>query len=255
MSEHNDSRWLEESGRCRRCAAEMDGEYCSACGQRHAARLRLRRILPEAFRDITSLERGLGRTTLELARSPGRMVRSYIGGDRSGYTNPAKYLLLMATLYALVINLFGIDVRPAGTQSDDPLAVVTMRRVVSILGYMMYLYLLPAAAVLRVCFRKAGLNFTECYVVLLYFAGQYLFYVTILSLAGAFSLSFGFWLVRAIGLVLMVWFLAGVFRASALRTVLASLAVYAAVVVGGALSGLIVSIAIWLIPFLRPNAG
>ena len=238
---------------CRRCGARRAGEFCSRCGQREARRLSLRRTFGETLEHVASLDSALLRTLIGLSTRPGTTIRRYIAGDRSGLASPAKYAFLAATLYALVINLFEIDVRPAGARSGGAEAEGWMRLIVSLLAYLIFLYLLPAAAVLRLCYRRYGPNFAESYVTLLYFAGQYLLAATFLAALGTFSLDAGFWIVRGVGCLILLWILAELFRASIARTILTTVAVYLLVVLGGMVAGVLTLLLSFLVPAIRPG--
>lgn|GEM_PF-4790129 len=231
--------WQDDVRTCRRCGVELGGPYCSQCGQKEVQRLTVRGTLTEVVRHLTSLDSVLLRTLVDLTRRPGRVVRRYVAGDRTGYFSPAKYAFLAATAYAFVIHFFDVDVRPTGFRDTDPRAVGAMRLVISLVSYLLFVYLLPAAAVLRRLFRRSRMTLAESYVALLYFAGQYLVASTILALAGVYSLRGGFFVARGLGFVFLLWLIADLYRASHLRTLLASVAVYAMVVLGGILSGVV----------------
>lgn len=235
--------WHEDIDTCRRCGAELGGPYCSQCGQKEARRLTVRGTLTEIVSHLTPLDSVMLRTVVDLTRRPGRVVRRYVAGDRTGYFSPAKYAFLAATAYAFVIHFFNVDVRPAGFRNTDPRAVGAMRLVVSLVGYLLFVYLLPAAALMRKLFQRFRMTFAESYVALLYFAGQYLVAITILALLGVYSLPGGFFVVRGLGFVYLLWLITDLYRASPLRTLLAGVAVYAMVVLGGVLSGVVTVLA------------
>lgn len=237
--------WQEDVHSCRRCGAERQGPYCSQCGQKKERRLTVRGTLGEVAHHLTSFDSVLLRTVVDLSRHPGVVARRYIAGNRTGYFNPAKYVFLAATLYAFVVLYFEVDVRPQGARYDDPRAVAGMRLVVSVVGYLVFVYLLPAAAVLQRLFRRYPLTFAESYVALLFFAGQYIGVLTLLALAGIYSIPGGFWLARGLGFLILLWTLAGLYRSSPLRTVLAGAVVYVVMLVGMILSGMIVVLLSW----------
>lgn len=243
--------WQDDVDGCRRCGADLDGAFCSRCGQKRGARLTVRRTLGELLHHLTSVDSALLRTVVGLTRRPGEVVRRYIAGDRTGYLNPAKYTFLAATLYAFVILVFEIDVRPASVRNTDQRAIEGMRLVVGLLGYLVFVYLLPAAALLRWLFRDAPMNFAESYVALLYFAGHYLLGITLLALIGVFSLPVGFWIVRGFGFLVLLWLIADLYQRSRLRTFFSSLAVYALVMAGGLAAGMATAYIRWAIYLAR----
>jgi len=92
----NEEFWRDDVETCRRCGAEMDGAYCSRCGQKKAERLNVRRTFQKFAHHLTNLDSALWRTLVDLTRRPGTVVRRYVAGDRTGYLNPAKYAFLAA---------------------------------------------------------------------------------------------------------------------------------------------------------------
>jgi hypothetical protein len=86
---------------CKNCDQVGEGEYCSACGQRHLEQLdfaTMRAHVQEFF----DLERGYLKVTVDLFRRPGELLRSYIGGATRRYANPVTFFLTTLTISMLV---------------------------------------------------------------------------------------------------------------------------------------------------------
>ncbi len=220
--------------------------YCAHCGQKRAERLTVARPLQDLAQHVFSLDSALGKTLVDLTRRPGFTIRRYIAGDRDSYLNPAKYAFLAATLYALVITVLGIDVRPVQFQDQDPRALAGMRLVLGLVGYLIFVYMLPVAAVLRRCFRSSGFNFAESYVVLLFYAGHFMLISALAAGLGFFSQPWGFPLIRVVGFLVLLTFTSQIYGESKARTLLKTLVVYALIFLGGAISGIgVVAFAYW----------
>ena len=69
-------------------------------------RITVSSILHEAWHTITHVERGLRKTIVALAFAPGKMLQTYMAGDRKPYQKPFSFLLISTTSFALVLHLF-----------------------------------------------------------------------------------------------------------------------------------------------------
>lgn len=67
---------------CGNCGAAQHGEYCSACGQRRAQRMSLRRSLAEGWAQVAELDFALARTIAGMCTRPGALVLEYLTGRR-----------------------------------------------------------------------------------------------------------------------------------------------------------------------------
>ncbi len=197
---------LNSATTCRNCQTPTTGRYCPECGQRRARRITFRRVFNEGLEHVMSLDSAFLRTVVDLSRRPGQVCREYLEGQRKAFVNPIKYTFFMATVFALVVNL--LDIVPASIPVDNKSAVQTYKVVVSALGYMAYLYMLPVAALQAWLFRRPRYGVAECYTTLLFFYGQFLILGTILAVAGVYSSPYGILIVRGLGLLYFLWLLA-----------------------------------------------
>ena len=145
----------------------MHGPVCSECGQREAQPIAVRRVLDE-FRDhLVGLDFRLLRTARELLIAPGPMIRGYIAGRRVRYTNPFKLLFLVATLYLAVVTLLDVQLTPSSGNQETATAVVAL------VNYLVYLFLVPTAWLLRLLFSRRY-TWAESYVVVCFLWSGYL---------------------------------------------------------------------------------
>lgn len=83
--------------------ASTDGHACTLCGQATTARrIDWGFINDEVRRGALSLERGLLHTLLRLMFRPGRLLRDYLDGHRTGYVKPLWLMLSTAALATLL---------------------------------------------------------------------------------------------------------------------------------------------------------
>ena len=205
---------------CRNCAEELVGHFCAHCGERRTARLEVGPLLTEMKDHLLGLDFRIVHTTRSLMTDPGTLVRGYLGGQRKPYTNPFKSLFLTATLYLLTITLLDIQI------STNPNSQQVVSMVVAFVNYLVYLFLIPTAWILRALYRKTDINFAESYVTLCYVWSGYLLLSSILGVA---MVSFDGWYVHGrtlVGFSYLTFSLKSVFRTSWSHALIKSLLLY-----------------------------
>lgn len=91
---------------CANCGAALDGEYCSACGQRHEPHVHtLGHFAGEAFESISHADSRLWRTLLYLLGRPGFLTRQFFAGKRASYLPPFRLYLVISVLFFLVAGI------------------------------------------------------------------------------------------------------------------------------------------------------
>lgn len=143
-------------------------------------RLSGREIARSITADVFNLDLPLLRTFVDLTIRPGDACREFVDGHRRKYTNPVKYCVLAAAIYALVLVVFNVDlalkVSLQGSESAQELGAVIQARGNEFLQTQMNWLVLAAvpgfALVMRVVFRKSELNYVENLVLMLYVIAQ-----------------------------------------------------------------------------------
>mgnify|MGYP000117478265 CR=1 FL=1 len=87
---------------------DMSDKYCPNCSQANSTKkITLKDYLDEFFGTLISYDSRLFRTLSTLLIKPGKISQSYIDGKRISYTNPFRFLLSLAIIFFLIINLSG----------------------------------------------------------------------------------------------------------------------------------------------------
>jgi len=141
--------------RCASCGAARTGPYCAQCGQRELRGRHTLRGMAAAFLGrVLDLDRGLLHTAHALTIRPGTVVRDYLAGRTVPYTNPVAYMLICFAAFAIASRVLG-----GATGSEDDRALTAL--VVPFI-----------AAVSRLLFWRARLNYAEHLVLVLYLLGH-----------------------------------------------------------------------------------
>jgi Protein of unknown function (DUF3667) len=153
---------------CTNCGRTLAGEFCAECGQRAVReRLTVRGVAQQVAHTVLNLDRGILFTALELTRRPGDAVRDYVQGRRVRYTSPVKYFVLCVALTTFASTQLGVvDELAAGmVHGMGNGAPVTVEQASGFMSRWMTLFMalgVPfTAAVTRLLFRRAGMNYAE----------------------------------------------------------------------------------------------
>jgi hypothetical protein len=91
---------------CANCHAELNGEYCAACGQRHEPHIHtVAHFAGEAFESISHADSRLWRTLWYLLTRPGFLTREFFAGRRVTYLPPFRLYLVLSVLLFLIASL------------------------------------------------------------------------------------------------------------------------------------------------------
>ena len=89
-------------GKCLNCGAQLDGAYCSSCGQRAHLHRSLAHLGHDILHGVFHFEGKMWRTIPELFFHPGRLTRRYIDGERAKFVSPmALYLFTVFLMFAV----------------------------------------------------------------------------------------------------------------------------------------------------------
>jgi hypothetical protein len=102
-------------GKCLNCGAQLNGAYCSACGQAAHVHRSLSSIGHDILHGVFHFEGKVWQTLPELFLHPGRLTRRYIDGERAKFVSPmALYLFTVFLMFAV----FGMTSGPFGHTSE-----------------------------------------------------------------------------------------------------------------------------------------
>jgi hypothetical protein len=92
----------ETHGKCLNCGAQVDGAYCSSCGQRTHLHRSLLHIGHDILHGVFHFEGKMWHTLPELFFHPGRLTRRYIDGERAKFVSPmALYLFTVFLMFGV----------------------------------------------------------------------------------------------------------------------------------------------------------
>ncbi|MDG1570815.1 DUF3667 domain-containing protein [Robiginitalea sp. M366] len=101
---------MYRSNQCQNCGHPLDisDRYCPNCSQLNSTKkITMRDFAEEFFGSIIDYDSRLWRTITALVLRPGQISLDYVAGKRVSYTNPFRFLLSLAVIYFLLLNLGG----------------------------------------------------------------------------------------------------------------------------------------------------
>ena len=95
---------------CLNCGTPLDisDRFCPHCAQANSTKnLTIKDFVEEFFGSLIDYDSRLFRTVSALLLRPGRISLDYVAGKRISYTNPFRFLISLAVIYFLILNLSG----------------------------------------------------------------------------------------------------------------------------------------------------
>lgn len=175
---------------CKNCGAEVNGSYCSQCGQR----TKIHKVtFKETFQDfvdaVFSVNAPLFISTKMLLVSPGKMLREYLDGKRKKYYKPVAFFVLTTVVYLLLRTFIGFDPFQDNTvtvQGETGALLDQARQfMLENINKLLFIFTITLALFLKLFFYKRY-ALAEFLVASFYFIGIY----TILATLNLFFIQF-----------------------------------------------------------------
>ncbi len=97
---------------CVNCGYESDSPYCPQCGQKlEVKRVSFKGIINEFLSKWIGFDTQFGRTIVGMTINPGKVVNSYLKGNRTKYMGPLGFLVVMTALLIISFDVFGLEVK------------------------------------------------------------------------------------------------------------------------------------------------
>ncbi len=91
------------SSGCLNCGAELQGAFCSRCGQRAIAPYpTLRELAGDAWHELSGWDGRFVRTISMLVRRPGALTLEVLQGRRASYISPVRLYLVASLAYFVI---------------------------------------------------------------------------------------------------------------------------------------------------------
>ncbi len=236
----------QEEYRCLNCEELLTGQYCAACGQKDiGTRLNSRLMLHNLFESLTDLRSKPWRTLIELFKNPGKVALAYIGGARSSYINPIRYVIttfavfigfLAANGWLDVTSMETVDLGMSTSRDPDEAAFMevmkkyidAIREIITEQRDLLTFIVVPIFSyILRWLFFRSGRNFAETLTLTCYMLGQMQLYAFLVALVPFFVTSIEY--KGTPDIIIFVVFLqgiAGFYGRKWLKTLFMTIAVY-----------------------------
>ncbi|MBL7772960.1 MAG: DUF3667 domain-containing protein [Chitinophagaceae bacterium] len=158
---------------CKNCGTELNSKFCPDCGQAaDTHEINLHFFWHDIQHGIFHYDKGIPFTVKELFTRPGHAIRDFIEGKRVKYFKPVALIVILAGIYMVLFHWLHLDSKMA---SLVPLDQQEQKSALKIIDWytnhyaLVTLLIVPFSALATyLAFRKAGYNYLQIVVLLLY---------------------------------------------------------------------------------------
>ncbi|MGL5837477.1 MAG: DUF3667 domain-containing protein [Sphingorhabdus sp.] len=104
---------------CLNCGAQLNGYYCSACGQKAEVHRSFAEIGHDIMHSVLHFDGKFWRTLPMLALRPGELTRRYVHGERAKFVSPMALFLFSIFMMFAVFSFIGMPFSD-GVKYQDP---------------------------------------------------------------------------------------------------------------------------------------
>lgn len=95
---------------CLNCNAEINGQFCSNCGQSSEThKINLHYLWHDIQHGLLHVDKGILFTTKELFTRPGHSIREFLDGKRISHFKPISLVIILAGIYSLLSHFFHLN--------------------------------------------------------------------------------------------------------------------------------------------------
>ena len=160
---------------CTNCGEQINGNYCSNCGQPAELKRINGRYIIEEISDFFFAHKGMLFTIKRVLISPGNSVRRFLQEDRNRFVKPITFLFITSLVYALAHYFFNIRAEEYLKHSDieegSTVALILSWALIEYPGYSGIITGFFLAFILKLFFRKSGYNLFEIFILMCFVTG------------------------------------------------------------------------------------
>jgi len=175
---------IENKTYCKNCESELTDAYCQSCGQRTSVgTVTFKETFNDFFDTVFSVDAPFIKTLKLLFSNPGRLFRSYLGGQRKSFYKPVAFFILMTIAHVLIRSLLNFDplAKVSSYQNgavDTTLIVEAGRFMLKNINNILFLFVFSMAISLKIFFYKKY-SLAEYVAVSFYLIGAYTVFTTV----------------------------------------------------------------------------
>ena len=199
---------------CINCSHEITGNYCSNCAQPVLKkRLTWSVFLDEFNQRFLGVDSKFSNTVVGLTLNPGKVVKSYIEGNRVKYLGPVGYMFILLTIFLLLASILNVnlselsqDMNSAMVSPEDNSDSVQVFHEKVMEYYRVLTFIMVPFFLLGtyLVFRKKGYNFVETGVFVFFVQGHLMFF----NIIQLFAFKFFHWTSSMLMMALSVIYVA-----------------------------------------------
>jgi len=167
---------------CLNCTSEIQGQFCSNCGQNtETHKINLHYLVHGIQHGLLHFDNGILFTAKELFTRPGNSIREFLNGKRVNHFKPLSLVIILSGIYALISHFFHFDLLSNNYEikvSGNEAAAFTnsaneLREWISHHYYVLVLIQIPVFSIgTYTMFKDEGFNYIEHLVINSFITGQ-----------------------------------------------------------------------------------
>ena len=167
---------------CKNCKTELNGNFCSHCGQSaNTHRINFHFLWHDIQHGLFHFDKGILFTTKELFTRPGVSIKEFLDGKRVNHFKPFSFVIILAGLYGLLahyfdINLLSNNFNVTGEGEEFVRTKASLEKMTNWVSQhysLISLFQIPVFAFgTYIAFKKVGYNYIEHLVINSFIAGQ-----------------------------------------------------------------------------------
>lgn len=168
---------------CKKCHREINGEFCSHCGQpKHLKRIDREYVFHE-IGSVLNFEKGILFSIKELFIRPGKNIKAFINEDRNRLVKPILFIILCSLIYTVINQLIPLEGGYITYESsDNPATTAIFKWIQEHYGYTNIVMGIFIAGWLKIFFRKYPYNFFEILILICFVMGMAMLIFSVFTL-------------------------------------------------------------------------
>ena len=189
--------------KCKNCNSELNGKYCSNCGQPAELKRIDANYIKHEIEHVLHFDKGIFYTIKELIIRPGKNVREFFTENRNRLVKPIIFIIVTSLIYTIINHYFHIEEQYVQQKGLENSTVGKMIKwVQEHYGYANIIMGIFVAFFVKLFFRKSNYNIYEIIILLCFIMGigmliysvfailQGLFHIDIFQIGGIIALIY-----------------------------------------------------------------
>ncbi len=170
---------------CKNCGEQVNGDYCSDCGQRTSVhRVTFKETLDDFIESVFTVDAPFFVTLKGLFIQPGALFKEFLSGKRKTYYKPVAFFILTTIVYLLIRSVIDFDpfldtsIIVLDEEKKTPIMTLARNYMLLNINKLLFVFVFTLALFLKLFFYKT-FALAEFVAISFYLTGMYTLFTTI----------------------------------------------------------------------------